>query len=143
MVPRNTPVVNTYLVRTCFATAARSPSRRAGCSARSACQLGKYYRPVILKSLFGLTLLELQSHFGDRPLKVQVVFPQNGTPVLTGLNHCCPEISYQVPGIFLCAWYVLVLNQSGPCILWTEWHKQWYYQSVPHASLSCIKICPK
>ena len=28
-----------------------------------------------------LTLLEPQSHFGDRPLKLQVVCPQNGTAV--------------------------------------------------------------
>ena len=33
-----------------------------------------------------LTLLELQSHYGDKPLKFQVVCPQNGTPVLKGLN---------------------------------------------------------
>ena len=29
-----------------------------------------------------LTLLELQSHFGDKPLKFQGVCPQNGTAVL-------------------------------------------------------------
>ena len=33
-----------------------------------------------------LTLLELQSHFGDRPLKFLVVCPENGTPVLKGLT---------------------------------------------------------
>ena len=32
-----------------------------------------------------LTLLEPQSRFGDKPLKFQVVCPQNGTAVLEGL----------------------------------------------------------
>ena len=34
-----------------------------------------------------LTLLELQSHFGDNPVKFQVVCPQIGTAVLKGLNR--------------------------------------------------------
>ena len=34
----------------------------------------------------GLTLLELQSHFGDNPLKFQVVCPQIGTAVLNGFK---------------------------------------------------------
>ena len=33
-----------------------------------------------------LTLLELQSHFGDNPLKFQVVCPQIGTAVLKELT---------------------------------------------------------
>ena len=33
-----------------------------------------------------LTLLELQSHFGDNPIKFQVVCPQIGTAVLEGLS---------------------------------------------------------
>ena len=33
------------------------------------------------------TLLEPQSRFGDRPLKFQVVCPQNGTAVLKGLKR--------------------------------------------------------
>ena len=33
-----------------------------------------------------LTPLEPQSRFGDKPLKFQVVCPQNGTAVLKGLN---------------------------------------------------------
>ena len=33
-----------------------------------------------------LTLLEPQSHFGDKALKLQVVCPQNGTAVLKGLR---------------------------------------------------------
>ena len=32
-----------------------------------------------------LTLEKLQSRFGDKPLKLQVVRPQNGTAVLKGL----------------------------------------------------------
>ena len=36
--------------------------------------------PVLL-----LTLLEAQSRFGDKPFKLQVVCPQNGTAVLKGL----------------------------------------------------------
>ena len=32
-----------------------------------------------------LTLLEPQSRFGDKPVKFQVVCPQNGTAVLKGL----------------------------------------------------------
>ena len=36
-----------------------------------------------------LTLLEPQSRFGDKPLNLQVVCPQNGTAVLKGLRpHC-------------------------------------------------------
>ena len=34
-----------------------------------------------------LTLLEPQPRFGDKPLKFQVVCPQNGTAVLKGLNN--------------------------------------------------------
>ena len=33
-----------------------------------------------------LTLLDPQSRFGGKPLKLQVVCPQNGTAVLKGLN---------------------------------------------------------
>ena len=34
-----------------------------------------------------LTLLEPQSRFGDKPIKFQVVCPQNGTAVLEGLRE--------------------------------------------------------
>ena len=34
-----------------------------------------------------LTLLELQSSYGDISLKIQVVYPQNGTAVLKGLTR--------------------------------------------------------
>ena len=34
-------------------------------------------------------LLEPQSRFGDKPVKFQVVRPQNGTAVLRGLKHDC------------------------------------------------------
>ena len=37
--------------------------------------------------LNGLTLLEPKSRFGDRPVKFQVVCPQNGTAVLKGLSE--------------------------------------------------------
>ena len=33
-----------------------------------------------------LTFLELQSHFGDKPLKFQVISPHNGTAVIKGLT---------------------------------------------------------
>ena len=35
---------------------------------------------------FQLTLLEPQSRCGDKPLKFQVICPQNGTAVLKGLT---------------------------------------------------------
>ena len=38
-----------------------------------------------------LTLLELQSHFGDNPVKFEVVCPQIGTAVLKGLTHLEPQ----------------------------------------------------
>ena len=50
-----------------------------------------------LRSCFGnkpfrpLTHLELQSHFGDKPLKLLVVCPQNGTAVLKGLRRLSPK----------------------------------------------------
>ena len=52
-----------------------------------------------------LTRLEPQSRFGDKPLKFQVVCPQNGTAVLKGFNtnrvflkqHCCrPPSNFNV-----------------------------------------------
>ena len=46
---------------------------------------------------FFLTLLELQSRFGDIPLKFQVVCPQNGTAVLTVV---C------IPGDVCTRWYL-------------------------------------
>ena len=36
-----------------------------------------------------LTLLKLQSRFGDNPLNFRVVCPQNGTAVLKGLRNGC------------------------------------------------------
>ena len=46
------------------------------------------------------TLLDPQSRFGDKPLKFQVICPQNGTAVLKGLSWglvfvslCAPQIS--------------------------------------------------
>ena len=45
----------------------------------------RYYSYWLIMS--ALTLLELQSHFGDKPLKFQVVCPQSGTPVLKGLKE--------------------------------------------------------
>ena len=43
------------------------------------------YRMISLGSI--LTLLEPQFRFGDKPLKFQVVYPQNGTAVLKGLTR--------------------------------------------------------
>ena len=54
-----------------------------------------------------LTLLEPQSHFGYKPLKFQVVCPQNGTAVLKGLKgdgwsvyYCCgSSVDQSKPGL--------------------------------------------
>ena len=43
-------------------------------------------RFTILVEQPSLTLLELQSHFGDKPLKFQVVCTPNGTAVLKGFS---------------------------------------------------------
>ena len=47
-----------------------------------------YRIPPVRKSALMtlLTLLELQSHFGDNPIKFQVVCPQIGTAALKGLR---------------------------------------------------------
>ena len=42
-----------------------------------------------------LTLLELQSHCGENPLKFQVVCPQIGTAVLKGLNTSTSISSFE------------------------------------------------
>ena len=42
---------------------------------------------VFQPSTFPLTHLEPQSRFGDKPVKFQVVCPQNGTAVLKGLTR--------------------------------------------------------
>ena len=51
------------------------------------------------------TLLELQSHFGDKPVKIQVVCPQNGTPVLIGLIPGSLWFTFH-PGC-CCAFFIL------------------------------------
>ena len=38
-----------------------------------------------------LTLLEPQSRFGDKPVKLEVICPQNGTAVLKGLT---PQVRF-------------------------------------------------
>ena len=50
-----------------------------------------------------LTLLGPQFRFGDKPVKLQVVHPQDETAVLKELKHCCvPGITYTaVPGMHL------------------------------------------
>ena len=50
---------------------------------------------VLVCRAAGLTPLEPQSRFGDKPLKYQVVCPQNGTAVLKGLrlSNCLPKRS--------------------------------------------------
>ena len=42
------------------------------------------------------TLLEPQSRLGDKPLKLQVVCPPNGTEVLNGLTHHLLEVYTKV-----------------------------------------------
>ena len=49
-----------------------------------------------------LTLLEPQSRFGDKPVKFQVVCPQNGTSVLKGL--ICQNTSL-FTAVAYCRWY--------------------------------------
>ena len=58
---------------------------------------------VCFMSILGLdlTLLEPQSRFGDKPLKCQVVCPQNETAVLKGLMSCIIH-----PSPSFSAWYV-------------------------------------
>ena len=41
----------------------------------------------VFPSLEALTLLDSQSRFGDKPIKLQVVCPQNGAAVLKGLTY--------------------------------------------------------
>ena len=60
-------------VRNCFATKMLFMSSAASVS-------NKWYLVA------PLTLLEPQSRFWDKPAKIQVVCPQNGTAVLKGLN---------------------------------------------------------
>ena len=59
-----------------------------------------------LSLLYYLTLLELQSRFGDKPVKFQVVCPQHGTAVRKGLITTTPA-----PGhlSYLCLFYYRVL----------------------------------
>ena len=47
----------------------------------------RVYNPETLLVCWVLTLLEPQSRFGDKPLKFQVVCPQNRTGVLKGLTE--------------------------------------------------------
>ena len=67
--------------------------------------LGSLFR-TLFRTLFfllseilvtSLTHLGLQSHFGDKPLKFQVVCPQNGTAVLKGLTFAVIERTLSEP----------------------------------------------
>ena len=52
---------------------------------------------VMLLRAAALTLLELQSHFEVKPLKLQVVCSQNGTAVLKGLSDSSSDTCW-APG---------------------------------------------
>ena len=56
--------------------------------------------------LYGLTLLEPQSRFGDKPLKFRVVCPKSGTAVLKGLRDRRTESIRR--GIWVDGIYLLV-----------------------------------
>ena len=58
-----------------------------------------------------LTLLEPQSRFGEKPLKFQVVCPQNGTAVLNGLSRLGLKDCTRVVGTI----YLETELNSGTC----------------------------
>ena len=48
--------------------------------------VGKKHRLDLPIPIPMLTVVEPLSHFGDKPVKLSVICPQNGTAVLEGLN---------------------------------------------------------
>ena len=48
-----------------------------------------------IRNVSSLTPLEPQSHFGDTPLKFQVICPQIGTAVLKGLTPLVPQSRFE------------------------------------------------
>ena len=79
--------------------------------------------------LFGLfvLLLEPQSRFGDKPLKLQVVCPQSGTAVLKGLSLLFGLAS----GMIYIYGLVLVRKQLGVLFLLGSFH-------IPSATLCAM-----
>ena len=61
-----------------------------------------------------LTLLEPQSRCGDKPLKFQVVCPQNGTAVLKGLIGPM-EHTKKLPGIY----FPILTDNVRSYLLWS------------------------
>ena len=70
-----------------------------------------------------LTLLEPQSRFGGKPVKFQIVCPQNGTAVLEGLRSSIPHpktgfSKNQIASRWTIAW----LNHTQNCFSKQHWH---------------------
>ena len=61
----------------------------------------RVYRPHVFSPLS--TPLEPQSRFGDKPLKFQVVCPQNGTAVLQGLTTVTNQVPLAITTVIFCA----------------------------------------
>ena len=66
-----------------------------------------------------LTRLEPHSRFGEKPLKLQVVCPLNGTAVLKGLRHALKKTGAEnrprVCVIFIIVYYALPRHASSRC----------------------------
>ena len=94
------------------------------------------FRPGIraMRSEVGLTLLEPQSRFGNKPLKFQAVCPQNGTAVLKGLRAPVlagrPQPGVPTAVLPLYAWYIGKttathaghMTTSRTSYRWYSWH---------------------
>ena len=59
-------------------------------------QRKKCPKPHHFRCVCPLTPLVLESRFGDKPVKFQVVCPQNGTAVLKGLRHVLEESGSEI-----------------------------------------------
>ena len=95
----NTHVVFKYLVGVYWSTAVvGSLCRRQRMNGRTPPRHTPYLWSSYVQqqyfgaSMYALTLLEPQSRFGDKPLKFQVVYPQNGTAILKGLSVCSAAV---------------------------------------------------
>ena len=60
-----------------------------------------------------ISLLELQSRFGDTPLKIQVVCPQNGTAVLKGKIATTKKRSKDLLAVFRARYATRVTRIPG------------------------------
>ena len=88
-------------------TISREPQPEHGCRVtdNKAIVRGGTFIPTCDCAFFTLTLLEPQSRFGDKPIKFQVVCPQNGTAVLKRLTvlstrrHLAQPLSVPIRGV--------------------------------------------